>query len=155
MMKLITTVAIGMLLATSATAQTLMKEDKFFAGPNIGAGFGGGPTMGVNGGYEFHKNGRLEAIYDHMFMPGTNNLDQLGGNVILQVPTSGYMTPYALTGIGYQWQNGINQGMWNVGAGARLAVTNHMDLDLRYRYVQGFYNQSSNNLVGLGTTFKF
>jgi opacity protein-like surface antigen len=57
--------------------------------------------------------------------------------------------------MGYQWQNGVNQGIWNVGGGARVEVNRVVDLDLRYRYVQGMTNQVNNNLVTLGTTFKF
>ena len=143
--------ALAMFVASSAIAQ----DNKIFAGPTVGAGFGGGPTLGLNAGYEFHKYGRVEATYDHMFMTSSWNVDNVGGNLIGQIPTGTFVTPYALVGAGYQWQNGINQGVWNVGAGVRAEVTKNFDIDLRYRYIQGFWNQTNNNFVTIGTTFKF
>lgn len=143
--------ALAMMFASAASAQ----ENKFFAGPTVGAGFAGGPTLGLNGGYEFHKYGRVEATYDHMFMTGPWNLDTLGMNLIGQIPTGTFVTPYALAGLGYQWQNGINQGNWTVGGGLRAEVTKNFDIDLRYRYIQGMWNQTNNNFVGIGTNFKF
>ena len=143
--------ALAMMVASAASAQ----DNKFFAGPTVGAGFAGGPTLGLNGGYEFHKYGRLEATYDHMFMTSSWNMDTLGMNLIGQIPTGTFVTPYALVGMGYQWQNGINQGNWTVGGGVRAEVTKNFDIDLRYRYIQGMWNQTNNNFVGIGTNFKF
>jgi opacity protein-like surface antigen len=154
MMKKLTAMAVGA-LALVAAGSAQAGDNKFFAGPTAGAGFAGGPTMGLNGGYEFSKYGRVEATYDHMFMTSSYNMDVLGMNLVGQIPTGTFVTPYALAGMGYQWQNGINQGMFNVGAGLRMEVTKQFDVDLRYRYIQGLYNQTNNNFVGIGTTFKF
>ena len=156
-MKKLTTfvAAVATLFAASVASAQDAPASKFFAGPSVGAGFGGGPVMGLNGGYEFHKFGRVEMDYDHMFMTSSYNLDQLSGNLIGQLPTGTMATPYALVGLGYQWQNGVNQGVWNVGGGVRMNVTKSLDLDLRYRYIQGMYNQTNNNFVGIGSTFKF
>lgn len=154
-MKKISLMAVAA-LAMVGTVSTAKAQDKnIFVGPTVGAGFGGGPTMGLQAGYEFSKYGRVEATYDHMFMTSSWNLDNLGVNLIGQLPTGTIATPYVLAGLGYQWQNGINQGMWNVGAGVRMGVTKQFDIDLRYRYIQGMWNQTNNNFVGIGTNFKF
>lgn len=155
-MKKICVMAVAALaVAGAASAANAQDNSNFFAGPTVGAGFGGGVTMGLQTGYEFSKYGRVEGTYDHMFMNGPWNLDNLGMNLIGQIPTGTMATPYALAGLGYQWQNGINQGVWNVGAGVRMSVTKQFDIDLRYRYIQGMWNQTNNNFVGIGTNFKF
>jgi opacity protein-like surface antigen len=143
--------------AGSAYAQEVKPEYKWFAGPSIGAAFGNdGVNLGVNGGYEVNKYLRLEGTYDHVFNSGPWSIDNLAANIVGQyrIPRT-LITPYALAGMGYQFQNGINQGVWNVGGGVRVDLSPRVDMDVRYRYIQGMYYQTNTNLVTVGSTIKF
>ena len=143
--------AFALLAATSVQAQ----DKNWFAGPNVGATWTQGAQLGFNGGYQVNKYFGVETVYDHVFN-AANALDQVGANLVLGYPVSGTkLTPYALTGLGYQWQGGINQGIWNVGGGVKVELAKDVDMDVRYRYVQGMYNQTNANMVTLGTTFRF
>lgn len=148
--------AVALVISSGATAQEVKPASFAYAGPTVGAVFNQGAALGVNGGYQVNRYFRVEGEYDHVFNLVPYALDQLAGNAIVQYPIAGTkVTPYVLAGMGYQWQNGVNQGIWNVGGGSRVEVNKGVDLDLRYRYVQGMTNQVNNNLVTLGTTFKF
>lgn len=147
------------LVGTVATCSTASAQDKsWYAGPTLGATFNSGTSAGLNVGKQLNDYVRLEADYDHGFNPVASTTDTLAGNGILQYKISGTkLTPYALAGAGYQWQNGgVNQGVWNVGGGTRVDLTTGVDLDVRYRYVQGLTNATiSSSVVTFGTTFKF
>lgn len=149
--------AVALVLSSiTAQAQEVKPASYVYAGPTVGAAFNQGAALGVNGGYQVNRYFRVEGEYDHVFNLVPYALDQLAGNAIVQYPIAGTkLTPYALVGVGYQWQNGVNQGVWNVGGGSRIEINRGVDLDLRYRYVQGMTNLVNNNFVTVGTTFKF
>ena len=150
---MIAAIAAVAMISTSAVAQ----DKKWFAGPNLGGAFGNdGVALGVNGGYEVNKYFRLEGTYDHVFNTGPWSIDNLAGNLVGQyrIPKT-LVTPYALVGMGYQFQNGINQGVWNVGGGIRVDLSPRVDMDVRYRYIQGMWNETNTNLVTVGSTIKF
>lgn len=146
-----------MMTTFDATAQEVRSSSYVYAGPTIGAALNQGAlAIGALGGYQVNRYVRGEANFDHVVSTQPYSSKYLTGNVIVQYPISGLrVTPYALTGLGYQWQNGLNQGVWNVGGGMRTAVTPNTDLDLRYRYLQGMTNQANENVVTMGTTFRF
>ena len=149
--------SLAMIAPLNVMAQESRPTSYVYAGPAVGAALNQGSLdIGALTGYQYNRNGRLEASYDHVVRLMPYSSDTLMGNAIFQYPISSVkMTPYALAGLGYQWQNGVNQGVWAVGTGVRTEVTSRTDLDLRYRYVQGMYNQASENVVTVNTTFKF
>lgn len=146
-----------MMTTFDAMAQEVRSPSYVYAGPTVGAALNQGAlSLGALVGYQFNQYVRGEADFDHVvsFQPYSSNY--LTGNAIVQYPISGLrLTPYALAGLGYQWQNGLNQGVWNVGGGARTALTPNADLDLRYRYIQGMTNQTNENVVTMSTTIRF
>ena len=158
--KTFAVLAVAAAAAVALSACVAHAEDRngLYAGPTIGATFNSGPTLGLNVGNQFNDFTRLEATYDHGFNSDSISTDTLATNGILQYHVNGTkLTPYALAGLGYQFQNGgTNQGIWNVGGGSRIELAPKVDLDVRYRYVQGLTNANINSsVVTFGTTFKF
>jgi opacity protein-like surface antigen len=87
---------------------------------------------------------------------GNSPIDLATGNLVLGYPIAGTkLTPYALAGLGYQFQWNSNQGAWNVGGGTKISLAKDTDMDVRYRYVQGMSNQQNENIVSVGVAFKF
>ena len=151
MKKLAVIAAAAALLSTPALAQ----DPKWFAGPTVGSTWTQGSNLGFNGGYQVNKHLGFETNYDHVFN-AVNAIDLATTNVVVGYPIEGTkVTPYALTGLGYQWQTNANQGVWNVGGGLKVDVAKDVVLDTRYRYVQGMWNQQNENVVSVGAVFKF
>lgn len=143
--------AAAALLAAPASAQ----DKKWFAGPTVGSTWTQGSNLGFDGGYQLNKYLGFETTYDHVFN-SVNAIDLVATNVVVGYPISGTkVTPYALTGLGYQFQSNANQGVWNVGAGLRVDLAKDVVLDTRYRYVQGMWNAQNENVISVGAVFKF
>lgn len=152
-MLLAAAVAASLSLAGTAVAQDSGK--KWFAGPTVGSTWTQGSNLGFNGGYQINKYLAAETTYDHVFN-SANAIDLWAANMVAGYPISGTkLTPYALAGLGYQWQWNANQGVWNVGGGTKIELASGVDMDVRYRYVQGMWNQQNENVVSVGFGFKF
>jgi opacity protein-like surface antigen len=145
-----------MSLSVAASAQE-QKEYKWFAGPTVGSTWTQGSNLGFNGGYQINKYFALEANYDHVFNQwGNAPIDLATGNVVAGYPIAGTkLTPYVLAGLGYQFQWNANQGVFNVGGGTKIDIAKDINMDVRYRYAQGFSNQQNENIVSVGFGFKF
>ena len=143
-------------LAAPAEAQDA-KQYSWFAGPTVGSTWTQGSNLGFNGGYQINKYFAVEANYDHVFNQwGNAPIDLMTGNLVVGYPlTATKLTPYVLAGLGYQFQWNANQGVFNVGGGTKIALAKDIDMDVRYRYVQGMSNQQNENIVSLGFGFKF
>lgn len=99
---------------------------------------------------------RLETSYDHAFNAAALQADLWTAQAVLQMPIANRLVPYALAGGGYQWQQTMgNQGVWVVGGGLRVHASESVDIDARYRYVQGLTSQQPENVVSVGTSLKF
>lgn len=135
-------------------------DSGFYAGVRGGVVFTDNITAGVGAGYQFNKFVRAEANYDYL-NNDKNSVNGLSssvvtGNVIGQYPLGSFpLTPYVLAGVGYRWSDAKNEPVWNVGAGARYAVTKNVELDARYRYVSSFQNERQGNAFTLGLNYKF
>lgn len=132
----------------------------FYAGVRGGIVFTDNITAGVGAGYQFNRFVRAEGNYDYLNNDKntTNGLSSsvVTGNLIGQYPFSSVpLTPYVLAGVGYRWSDAKNEPVWNVGAGARYAVTQNVELDARYRYVSSFQNERQGNAFTLGLNYKF
>ena len=99
----------------------------------------------------FRTRSRYHGGYDHIH--GDNAANQVTGNLILGTNV-GDLQPYVLGGVGYRWAD-VDEAVWNLGAGAKVALTEKIDFDARYRYVQGFETEHSDNVVTGGLVFKF
>jgi hypothetical protein len=143
-------------LAAPAEAQEA-KQMNWFAGPTVGSTWTQGSNLGFNGGYQINKYFAVEANYDHVFNQwGNAPIDLMTGNLVLGYPiASTKLTPYVLAGLGYQFQWNANQGVFNVGGGTKISMAKDIDMDVRYRYVQGMSNQQNENIVSVGVGFKF
>lgn len=147
--------------ALAMTATTAQAQDApikhWWAGPTVGSTWTQGSNLGFNGGYQINKYFGVELNYDHVFNQwGNNPIDLATGNLVLGYPIARTkLTPYALAGLGYQFQWNANQGVWNVGGGTKIELAKDTDMDVRYRYVQGMSNQQNENVVSLGFAFRF
>jgi opacity protein-like surface antigen len=116
-------------------------------------------TVGGNVGYEANKFVRVELDYDHF-----SDKNKLGkaevvtGNVIGQLPLNLFnITPYALAGVGYAWNDVKNQNVYTVGAGVRYSLTKNFEIDARYRHLANFKNENGtkNDAFTAGINYKF
>lgn len=93
---------------------------------------------------------------------GPMSATYLLGNVWLDLPTHSQFTPYIGGGVGYGWanadltftepkygyQNGSGNLVWQLGAGVKFSVRDHLDIDLGYRYKALDNINFSNNTSG-------
>ena len=152
---LLAALAAAALSAAPAAAQD--KQYHWWAGPTVGSTWTQGSNLGFNGGYQINKYFGVEANYDHVFNQwGNAPIDLATGNLVVGYPlTATKLTPYLLAGLGYQFQWNANQGVFNVGGGTKIDIAKDINMDVRYRYVQGMSNQQNENVVSLGFGFKF
>lgn len=67
-------------------------------------------------------------------------------------------TPYVFVGTGYRWSSvNVNRAVYNVGAGSRVAITNNVDWDIRYRFTEGYdrNNRQPEHAFTTGFVVKF
>jgi opacity protein-like surface antigen len=107
-------------------------------------------TLGVNAGVNLNEYVAAEVAYDHIHNTDANLVT---GNLIAQTRV-GSFKPYVLGGVGHRWADN-NEAIWNVGVGTKVALTEKIDVDVRYRYVAGFDTKSSDNIITGGLVFKF
>jgi opacity protein-like surface antigen len=116
-------------------------------------------TVGGNVGYEANKFVRVEAGYDRFNdKDNTGKADVVTGNVIGQLPLNFFnITPYALAGVGYAWNDVKNQTIYNVGGGVRYGLTKNFEIDARYRHIFNFKNETGtkNDAFTAGVNYKF
>ena len=121
--------------------------------------------LGVNAGYQFGSFVRAELDVDHAWKTSGTG-DMVTGNLIGQyrIPNS-TLTPYVLVGAGYGFdklgsdkKNGA-VAIGNVGAGMRVAVSESVDFDFRYREVRPFDALNAQNkqlhLFSAGAEYRF
>lgn len=123
----------------------------FFAGVNAGNLYDTeNYTLGATAGAHLSDYLAAEVAYDH---DHDNDANLLTGNLIIQ--NSGHLvTPYILGGVGYRWAD-VDESVWNVGAGAKVALTDNIDFDARYRHVVGFETDREDDVITGGLIFKF
>jgi len=128
--------------------------------------FGDSQTgFGAVAGYEFNPWLRGEADFNYWFKSPNSNVGSgqaLTANAIVQSPVQFYrITPYALVGVGSGWNgmgnaSGNAQAIYNLGLGARYALTNRVDLDARYTQVNAWQNSNTQaDQFTIGAEFKF
>ena len=146
-MKIFAIAAAFIALTTGfALANDPVKADRsgFYAGGSVGSSTDNKSRVdiGVNAGYQFNSYVRTEVDFDHAWKTNSNG-DMAMVNVIGQyrIPNS-TVTPYVLAGAGYGFDGlGSVKGsgqkpLYDVGAGVRVAVSESVELDARYRNVR-------------------
>lgn len=121
-------------------------------------------TAGVVAGYTFYRGMSLEMTYDHEWRTNQNG-GLLMFNGVAELPMHNRVRPYVLGGVGlgfdhYNQNRSDDNGtlMYNVGGGVRVALTNNVDLDTRYRYVAPFNTgegQQDASILTLGVNYRF
>ena len=138
-----------------------------YVGGNLGNSTDDKSRTGVGAvvGYQVMPYARVEADFDHAWRTnGTGNMAM--ANVIGQyrIPNS-TVTPYVLAGAGYGFdkfgslKSHGQVALYDVGAGVRVAVSQSVELDVRYRNVRPVADQKVNlkdqNLFSVGAAYRF
>ena len=150
------------LSVTAANAQAL---DGTYMGLNMGTTMQNANrgVIGMNAGYQFTPNFAAEATYDYnQVNSNPNNGQMFMVNVVAGLPNTSIFTPYVLAGTGVGWNaagstTGGTLGLYNVGAGFKVALSDKLSLDNRYRYV-GPYNAASGRdaqVITTGINYRF
>lgn len=120
-------------------------------------------VLGANLGYMLCKYFHVEATYDYNQVTGNpNNAQMLMVNAVAGVPNISIFTPYVLAGTGVGWNaagstTGDGLGLYNVGVGFKVALSDKLSLDNRYRYVAP-YNAASGRdaqVITTGLNYRF
>ncbi|MHB8123056.1 MAG: outer membrane beta-barrel domain-containing protein [Desulfuromonadaceae bacterium] len=176
MKKLIGSIVVAGLIASTTVAFGAVKEGSFSVTPLIGGYmFDGEDTLdstfllGIRAGYNFTKNIGVEALYDYATetdgksVPMTDiSMQRFGGQALYHFFPDNVFVPYLAAGYsGVKFDgNGINNsthGAFDYGVGAKYFVTDDIALrgDLRhiiYKYDSGTYNDME---YTLGAYFQF
>lgn len=157
MKKIILAAIMTMVFTGSALAES---DTGFYVGGSTGTTVNNKQRLdlGFSGGYQVIPNLRGEVTYDYRWVGRSNNL--VMGNVIVQQKIPGTaVTPYALAGMGIATVGSQAETAYNVGAGVRVNVSDNVELDARYRYIDTFranaFRQSGDNMFTVGANYRF
>ena len=110
--------------------------------------------VGVVGGYNVVRLGPLglgvEGTYDYK----QGDTQDISGNVLTSMKF-GSFSPYALAGVGYRWSDAANEKTWTVGGGVKYSLTRSLEVDTRYRRIEGFDSKRTEDRATIGVNFKF
>lgn len=126
-----------------------MKSDNFYIETLLGGMKNRGPAGQVNFGYNFQSfPGGLETSYNY-YKIHNKPMNSAGMNYILPVKINNF-TPYALTGIQYDFRNHIGRPV--AGGGIRYDLSKSVFADFRVFHM---FNGKPGTIgaIGLGTRF--
>lgn len=158
-----------MATAGAAFAADPLNSDRsgFYAGVSAGkfASSKDHLNLGGNVGYQMGRFVRLETDYNHQWGNGRTG-QTLFGNAIGQyrLPNT-TVTPYVLAGVGMGF-NGLGQvktgdvtGLYQIGAGVRVAISQNIEVDGRFTNIRPFSAASASvkrdNMFTVGANFRF
>ena len=171
-MKTIMMTVAALTIATTAIAADLPKKDSAPLLPAItqtdaylGGTFGGRfddeinyeqYTLGIVVGSDVNSFLGAEVTYDY-FAKDNGNQDGhvLFANGVVRLENDTNVTPYVLAGLGHGWGRFDDENLYNIGVGVRSKITEDVDLDVRYRRINDFDNNSPTDAVTAGVIFKF
>jgi len=153
--------------ANNASDPVHADRNGIYIGGNVGSSIDDRSRIngGFVAGYQVMPFARVELDYDHAWRSGGNG-NMLTANAIGQyrIPNS-TVTPYVMAGAGVAYdslglaRNGSGTGIYDLGAGVRVAVSQSVELDARYRLVRSFENkgvsQREQNLFTVGASYRF
>lgn len=132
-----------------------------YAGVNFSQRIGGDNhnSIGFVYGREVHDNVTVEGSYERSFNQRRNDstTDMISGNILLG-QHMGIISPYVLGGVGYEWRSNDSDRVVGIaGVGSKLHLTEDLDFDIRYRYVNGFDHskRDSENIFTGGFNVRF
>lgn len=163
---------VGMTAVASAQTKPVVSTNVDNAGFYTGAFLGSAThtndriTAGVNAGYQFNRFLRTEVVFDHAWKSNVGAGSRATLNAIGQYRIPGTtITPYVLAGAGYAFDSlgSVKKGgavpVYTFGAGTRVAVSERVDLDLRYRNIRAINDTNARvrdgHLLTVGATYKF
>lgn len=116
-------------------------------------------SVGFTAGRQLNENVAVEGQYERAFnrKGSDTTTDRVSGNVLVG-KRFGSVTPYALGGVGYEWRDSAeDRAVYALGGGAKLHVSEKVDLDARYRYINSFDSdkRGEDNVFTLGVNVKF
>lgn len=121
-------------------------------------------NLGAQAGYQLSPYFRAELDYNNAWQTNSTNGQTLFGNAIIQyrLPNSTF-TPYVLAGVGMgfnelgQVKTGSANGLYDLGVGARVAITKQIEIDARYATTQPINSSSSKseNTFTVGVNYRF
>ena len=175
MNKFITTVA-ALVAATAANATDLPSKTSAPSKPvaietekNVYGGINGGfvVTDGINknspwavglvGGYNVYRFAGFglagEGTYDY----SKGDVNTVAVNSVVGYDT-GFVTPYALAGVGYRNEPHNNRNIWNYGGGVKYNLTSSIELDGRYRRTEDLKTTRTSkgeDRATVGVNYKF
>lgn len=164
------TLAIGVAaagLAVSACQPAHAQDAGWRVGVAGGVNDAHGDTLNLNVSRDAGSFLTLEGDYDrtfaqvkslnalHQAITQDRQADALSANVLIRPFGGDRLRPYAIGGLGYQWAKGGNEPTWTVGAGARYQLTHNLDLDARWRRVDGFDTHKPTNAFTFGFGLRF
>jgi len=162
-----TVMALG--LTSAALAQSKDASDRgFFVGGHVGSFTGNQDqvTIGLNGGYQVHRFLRAELTAENAWKQKTGSGTMVFANVVPQYRIPGTtLTPYAVAGVGYAFdslgavKSGVASPVYNLGLGTRVAITDRIDADLRWRNVRSMNTSNArvrdDNIFTVGGSYRF
>lgn len=108
-------------------------------------------SVGAVLGHRLTENVTVEGQYE--YRGGNDHL--LTGNVLLGQKVS-VVEPYVLGGVGYRWSDeSKDSGVYTVGAGIKTDLSETLEGDLRYRFVNSFNGSHRDNRMTVGINYKF
>jgi|NOAtaT_7_FD_contig_61_2056031_length_616_multi_10_in_0_out_0_1 opacity protein-like surface antigen len=163
MKKLILAAAMAIGLVGAAQAQST--DRGMYIGANVGTVLQDNSKVSAGAvvGYQYNRFVRTEGTFDQIWYKNGNG-QALMANAVLSIPTGTVVTPYALigAGVGMNRLNTVNGNtsvaLYNVGLGTRVAVSQNIDLDVRYRHFAAFESVNGRkgaNMVTVGAAYKF
>lgn len=125
-------------LGVPGVSADLLPQARNYVGATIGTDNRGDVvSAGVVLGREFTPNFTGELGLEHTRNDGKGDTRATAN--VLAGQRFGAFTPYVVGGVGYEWRDeAANRAVWLVGAGSKVHVTEDVDLDVRYRYIDGF-----------------
>ena len=155
-----------------AAVALLASAPAFAAGVTVGANAGANDhsqgQVGVSLGYQFNDTYGAEVVYDRAFVPDLksthlNTVVQraedavaLNGTVSIPAPVIKSLSLYGVGGVGYRFDTISNRSAtWDVGVGARYALTPRLALDVRADRTTDFGAARGSNAYTAGLVYKF
>lgn len=153
--------------APAAPLPILAQDSSFYAGVNVGGNLSKDTQVysaGVVAGYKVMPFFAIEGTYDFSRPQDKIGGDYNYGNTVAVNVVPQYKLPFApvtayvLGGVGYKWNSLTeNYAIYNVGVGVKYELMSNIDIDARYRRIDGikssFKNPEDRGTIGLNYKF--
>ena len=114
-------------------------------------------TIGLVGGYNVYRFAGISVAGEGTYDYSKGEVNTLAINSVVGYD-AGFVTPYALAGVGYRTEKHNDRNIWNYGGGLKYNLTSSLELDSRYRRTEDLKtkpNSKAEDRVTLGVNYKF